>query len=91
MEENSLNETVRDSVNVQLDELGNDLKDFVTDTTRQIDKHIEKKFAELSEATKDLVESVRSAVTELPLPTRAENSDTPSPNYKHISKTRFFP
>lgn len=62
LEVNALHETVRDSVTVQLDTLGNDLKDFVTDTTQRIDDHVDKKLTELSEATKDLVESVKAAV-----------------------------
>jgi hypothetical protein len=69
-------------VTVQLDELGKDLRDFITDATLQIDKHIETKFTELLKATKDLVEPVKSAFHELPPPAGPETTNYSSPNYK---------
>jgi hypothetical protein len=66
LEETALHQTVRDSVTTQINEMGTDLKDFVTDATRRIDEHIESKMAEISTATKTLVDSVKETFTALP-------------------------
>lgn len=43
------------SLTVQLNELGSDLKDFVADATPCIDKHLETKLSEISQAMKNLI------------------------------------
>ena len=68
LKENTLHKTIRDLVTIQLNEIGKDLKDFITDTTLQINSHVEEKLLELLEAMKDLVESVTAALSDLPLP-----------------------
>jgi len=82
LEENTLHETVRDLVTVQLDELGKDIKDFVTDATQRIDKHVDDKLSELSEATKDLMDSVKLAFNEHPAATGHDTRNEPASNYK---------
>jgi uncharacterized radical SAM superfamily protein len=66
MEENALHEAVQDMVNVQLNEFVNNMKEFSTETTKLINKHIDNKLSELLEVTKDLVDSVKLAFNELP-------------------------
>ena len=66
LEEMALNQTVRDSVMSQLDVLGTDLKDFITDATCRIDEHLENKMAEISTATKILMDTVKDTITSLP-------------------------
>ena len=66
LEETAIHQTVRDSVTTQFNEMGTDLKDFVTDATRRIDEHIESKMAEISTATKTLVDSVKETLMALP-------------------------
>ena len=68
LEENTLHEAVRDSVTVQLNDMGSDLKEFVTDATCWIDKHLENKLSEISEATKTLVDSVKKSLNDIPPP-----------------------
>ena len=51
---------------VQLNELGTDLKDFITDTTQHIYEYLDNKIAEISNATKALVELVTAAVATSP-------------------------
>ena len=51
---------------VQLNELGTDLKDFITDTTQCINGHLDNKIAKISNATKALVELVTAAVATSP-------------------------
>ena len=59
LEETAIHQTVWDLVMTQFNEMGTDLKDFVTDAMRWIDKHIESKMLEISMATKTLVDSVK--------------------------------
>ena len=66
LEETALNQTVQDLVTFQLDVLGTDLKDFVTDATCRIDEHLENKMAEISTATKTLMDTVKDTITSLP-------------------------
>ena len=67
IEENAIHETVRDSVMVQLDTFSTDLKDYITDATKQIDEHLENKIAEISEATKTpLVNMVKETFNDFP-------------------------
>ena len=66
LEETAIHQTVRDSVTTQFNEMDTDLKDFVTDATRRIDEHIESKMAEISMATKTLVDSVKETLMALP-------------------------
>jgi len=43
------------SLMVQLNELGSDLKDFIADAMPCINKHLETKLSEISQATKNLI------------------------------------
>ena len=82
LEENTLHEAVRDSVTVQLNELGSDLKDFATDATRRIDEHLENKLSEISEATKTLVDSVKESLNNIPTSGNNNASIAPPLNYR---------
>ena len=82
LEENALHETVRDSVTVHLNELGKDLKDLVTDTTQQIDKHINRRLALLSEATDELLTTAKTTLDEFPHLGTNLSGDAPAANYK---------
>jgi hypothetical protein len=82
MEENALHETVRDTVTVQLNEFVNDMKEFATDTTKRVDKHINNKLSELSEAMKDLMDLVKLAFNDLPLSVRNKNRNKTPSTYK---------
>jgi hypothetical protein len=66
LEEQALHQTIRDSVTVQLNELAADLKDYVSDATQRVDAHVETKLEEISEATKTLVNSVKTTISDHP-------------------------
>ena len=51
---------------VQLDAFGTDLKDYITDATKRINKHLENKIVEISEATKTLVDTVKETFNDFP-------------------------
>jgi len=68
VEENALHQTVRESVTVQLNELASDLKDYITDATQRIDSHMESRLEEISEATKTLVNKVKTSISDNPPP-----------------------
>ena len=66
LEDSALHQVVWDSVMVQLNKLGTDLKDFITDATQRTDGHLDNKIADISNATKALVESVMATVATSP-------------------------
>ena len=66
IKENAIHETVWDSVMVQLDAFGTDLKDYITDATKWIDEHLENKIVEISEATKTLIDTVKETFNNFP-------------------------
>jgi hypothetical protein len=68
LEENTLHEAVRDSVTVQLNDMGSDLRELVTDATRRIDEHLKNKLSEISDATKTLMDSVKESLSDIPPP-----------------------
>ena len=48
LESDTLQQTIRESVNVQLESMSADLRDFVTDTTQRIDDQVNTKIKELT-------------------------------------------
>ena len=66
LEDSALHQVVRDSVMVQLNELGTDLKDFITDATQHINEYLNNKIAEISNTTKALVKLVMATVATSP-------------------------
>ncbi|KAF8964627.1 hypothetical protein BDZ97DRAFT_1626166, partial [Flammula alnicola] len=82
MEENTLHETVRDSVTSQLNDMCTDLRDFVADTTKRIDDHLAEKMLELTEATKTLVASAMATPASTAASGGPMASNTYALNYK---------
>ena len=68
IEECALHQTIQDTVTTQLNNLMMDLKHYVTDAMQRIDSHIETKLEEISEATKTLVNSVKTTISDAPPP-----------------------
>ncbi|KAF8952063.1 hypothetical protein BDZ97DRAFT_1587493, partial [Flammula alnicola] len=82
MEENTLHETVRESVTSQLNDMCTDLQDFVADTTKRIDDHLSDKMKELTEATKTMIDTATATSTNVASSGGTTVSDAFALNYK---------
>ena len=66
----------------QLNNLAMDLKHYVTDATQCINSHIETKLKEISEATKTLVNSVKTTISNAPPLSTSNLGSNASLNYR---------
>lgn len=82
VEIDAVQETIRESVNVQLESMSTDLKEFVADTTQRIDDHVDTKIKELTEAMQKLTEQARATANEGLEREEREFADGVTMNYK---------
>ena len=66
----------------QLNDLAMDLKHYVMDAMQHIDSHIETKLEEISEATKTLVNSVKTTISDAPPPSTSNSGSNASLDYR---------
>ena len=82
IEECTLHQMIQDTVMTQLNDLATDLKHYVTDATQCIDSHIETKLEGISEATKTLVNSVKTTISDAPPPGTSNPGSNASLDYR---------